>query len=141
MRCSHSFTNASNVLPDMHGLITGRWRAGSGSTGVKDKPSAKAAKSAPGEEYGGGAGGDEEGETYYDAMKKEMGDRAARTRAALDAMDPEQRVAMEGHRPGAYLRLCFSGATFLSLSRSTAFSEQDFVLAAIISLSCPARND
>ena len=39
----------------------------------------------------------------------EMGGRAAKTRAALDALDPAQRLAMEGHRPGAYLRLRFSG--------------------------------
>ena len=39
-----------------------------------------------------------------------MAGRAARTRAALDAMDPQQRLAMEGHRPGAYLRLRFTGA-------------------------------
>ena len=39
-----------------------------------------------------------------------MTGRAARTRAALDAMDPQQRLAMEGHRPGAYLRLRFTGA-------------------------------
>ena len=40
----------------------------------------------------------------------EMGGRAARTRAALDAMDPAQRLSMEGHRAGAYLRLRFTGA-------------------------------
>jgi ribosome biogenesis protein BMS1 len=38
-----------------------------------------------------------------------MGGRAAKTRAVLDALDPAQRLAMEGHRPGAYLRLRFSG--------------------------------
>ena len=52
----------------------------------------------------------EEGETFYDAMKKEMGGRLARTRAALDALDGEQRLVMEGHRPGVYLRLSFTGA-------------------------------
>jgi ribosome biogenesis protein BMS1 len=43
-------------------------------------------------------------------IQAEMGGRAARTRAALDAMDPAQRLALEGHRPGAYLRLRFTGA-------------------------------
>ena len=43
-------------------------------------------------------------------MKKEMGGRLARTRAALDALDDEQRLVMEGHRPGVYLRLSFTGA-------------------------------
>ncbi len=79
--------------------------AGGGGAGIKDGPSKKAdkAKSAAAAE-------EDEGETFYDAAKKEMGERAARTRAALDALDPEQRVAMEGHRPGAYLRLRFTGA-------------------------------
>ncbi|CAL8465158.1 g4693 [Coccomyxa elongata] len=79
---------------------------GGGGKGVKDGPSkasdrAKAAAAAAEEE--------EEGETFYDATKKEMGKRAARTRSALDALDPEQRVAMEGHRPGAYIRMRFTG--------------------------------
>lgn len=82
-----------------------------GSTGIKDGPSStKVAGKAGGPEGDEEGGAEGEGETYYDFMKKEMGDRAARTRAALDAMDPEQRVAMEGHRPGAYLRLRFTGA-------------------------------
>lgn len=34
-------------------------------------------------------------ETYYDAMKREMADRAAKTKAAMDALDPTTRVAME----------------------------------------------
>lgn len=54
--------------------------------------------------------GDEEGdETYYDAMKREMTDRAAKTKAAMDALDPSQRQLMEGYRPGTYIRLRFSG--------------------------------
>ena len=48
-------------------------------------------------------------QTYYDAIKRELGGRAARTRAAMDALDPGLRVAMEGFRPGAYLRLRFAG--------------------------------
>lgn len=44
-------------------------------------------------------------------LQAEMGGRAAKTRAALDALDPRQRIAMEGYRPGAYLRLRFSGVT------------------------------
>ena len=57
-----------------------------------------------------GEGEDAEGETYYDAMKQEMGERAARTKAAMDALDPLQRVAMEGHRAGTYVRLRFTGS-------------------------------
>lgn len=83
---------------------------------MRDRPAQARTKHAddPDDEAdGAGAGpaaapGDEE--TYYDAMKREMGGREARTRAALDALAPEQRVAMEGFRPGAYLRLRFSGA-------------------------------
>ena len=33
--------------------------------------------------------------TYYDAVKAELAERAARTKAALDALDPATRVAME----------------------------------------------
>ena len=50
-----------------------------------------------------------EEETFYDAMKRDMADRSAKTKAALDALDPATRVSMEGHRPGAYVRLRFSG--------------------------------
>ncbi|KAK9820869.1 hypothetical protein WJX81_007795 [Elliptochloris bilobata] len=84
-----------------------------GSAGVRDRPAkarrhgADADQDADAAAEGPEAPGDEE--TYYDAMKREMGGREARTRAALDALAPEQRVAMEGHRPGAYLRLRFSG--------------------------------
>lgn len=49
-----------------------------------------------------------------------MGGRAARTRAAMDALDAGTRVAMEGHRPGAYLRLRFSGEP-ATLAHFTAF--------------------
>ncbi len=45
----------------------------------------------------------EEEETYYDAMKREMADRAAKTKAAMDALDPATRVAMEASRR----RCCF----------------------------------
>jgi len=54
-------------------------------------------------------GDEEEDETYYDAMKREMTDRAAKTKAAMDALDPSQRQLMEGYRPGTYIRLRFSG--------------------------------
>jgi ribosome biogenesis protein BMS1 len=82
-----------------------------GATGVKDAlGGGKVAKRGNAAAGGDAADADEpEEETFYDAMKKEMGDRAARTRAALDALDPGQRVAMEGHRRGAYLRLRFTG--------------------------------
>jgi hypothetical protein len=42
-------------------------------------------------------------------MKKDMAGRASRTKSALDALDPYQRVQMEGFRPGTYLRLRFKG--------------------------------
>lgn len=74
-----------------------------GRKGVKDGKGGKRKKKA-GEEAE-----EEEGDTYYDAMKKDMGDRAARTKAVMDALDEEQRVTMEGFRPGTYLRLRFTG--------------------------------
>ncbi|KAK9800776.1 hypothetical protein WJX73_000661 [Symbiochloris irregularis] len=47
--------------------------------------------------------------TFYDAMKAEVMARAARTKAALEALPPEQRVALGGHVPGTYMRLLLSG--------------------------------
>ena len=44
-----------------------------GGKGVKDGKGQQKKKKSPDEE-------EEEGETYYDAMKKDMGDRAARTK-------------------------------------------------------------
>ena len=38
---------------------------------------------------------EDEAETYYDALKRGMAERAAKTKAALDALDPGTRVAME----------------------------------------------
>lgn len=54
-----------------------------------------------------GRPGDEE--TYYDSVKKELAARAAATRSLLDSLDPATRQAMEGLRPGTYVRLRFSG--------------------------------
>lgn len=45
-------------------------------------------------------------ETYYDAMKREMAERTAKTKAALDALDPATRVAMEVRRFGAFWGVC-----------------------------------
>jgi len=88
-----------------------------GAKGIKDALSPEAAAAA-----GGGGGGfnnnkgknkfgteDDDEETFYDAMKRDMSERAERTKIAMDALDPVQRVIMEGHRPGAYVRLLFRG--------------------------------
>ena len=73
-----------------------------GSTAVKDKPGKREKRAA--------AEAEEDGvETFYDAMKKDMAERAGRTKSALDALEPYQRVQMEGFRPGTYLRLRFKG--------------------------------
>lgn len=85
---------------------------------VKDIAAKKAAKKAAFDveydESGGGKGirdalipkkkginKDEESEeeTFYDAMKREMAERAERTKAAMDTLDPVQRVAMEVRTP------------------------------------------
>lgn len=71
-----------------------------GNTGVADGQ--KKGKKAP-------AADQEEEDTYYDAMKREMAARATRTQSALQALAPHQRIAMEGFRPGTYLRLRFTG--------------------------------
>ena len=78
-----------------------------GSKAVKDDPAAaaKASKKAAAE-----GDASEDKETYYDAIKKDMGGRVARTKAAMDALDPTLRVAMEGFRTGTYLRMRFTGA-------------------------------
>ena len=51
-------------------------------------------------------------DTYYDEIKREMAERAQRTKDAMDALDPAQRVAMEGHRPGSYVKMRFSGIQY-----------------------------
>lgn len=51
----------------------------------------------------------EEVDTFYDSIKADMAARTAKTRGAMAALDPVTRVAMEGHRPGAYLRIRLSG--------------------------------
>ena len=55
---------------------------------------------------------EEEDDTYYDEIKREMTERARKTKDAMDALDPVQRVAMEGHRPGTYVRMRFSGIQY-----------------------------
>lgn len=57
----------------------------------------------------GGAGEEEEEESYYDALKRDLAERAQRTAAALSALPEEARLAMQGHAPGAYVRLRFRG--------------------------------
>lgn len=42
-------------------------------------------------------------------MKKEMADRAFKTKTVLETLPQHQRIAMEGYRPGTYLRLRFTG--------------------------------
>jgi hypothetical protein len=49
-------------------------------------------------------------ETFFDSVKRDMTERHAATRAILDSLDPRQRAEMEGHRPGVYVRIRFSGA-------------------------------
>lgn len=87
-----------------------------GAKGIKDALSPEAAAAAAVVGGKGGkrgksnlAGEDDDEETYYDAMKRDMSERAERTKTAMDALDPVQRVIMEGHRPGAYVRLRFTG--------------------------------
>jgi hypothetical protein len=51
-----------------------------------------------------------EGESFYDAQKREMAARAAATAAALSELDPKTRLALAGHGVGSYVRIRLTGA-------------------------------
>ena len=74
-----------------------------------DASGSKGMGSGEGEPRGGGEEEKEDPSSYFDLIKRDMNEEYARARAELDAMDPQMRVAMEGYRPGAYVRLRFSG--------------------------------
>lgn len=44
-------------------------------------------------------------ETFYDMRKREMAEEQARTRLELSKLHPSVREALEGHNPGAYMRI------------------------------------
>ena len=47
--------------------------------------------------------------SFYAAVKDDMEEKLKRTREAMDALDPHQRILLEGFRPGTYIRLKFKG--------------------------------
>lgn len=49
----------------------------------------------------------ERGESFYDAMKQELQERAAATKADMELLDPATRQEMEGISAGTYVRLLF----------------------------------
>jgi ribosome biogenesis protein BMS1 len=49
---------------------------------------------------------EEEQETFYDMRKREMAEEQALTRTELAKLHPSVREALEGHSPGAYMRIC-----------------------------------
>jgi hypothetical protein len=51
----------------------------------------------------------DEGESFFEAQKRELAARAAATREALAKLDPRTRAAMAGHEAGTYVRMRFSG--------------------------------
>ncbi|KAF6264611.1 hypothetical protein COO60DRAFT_73335 [Scenedesmus sp. NREL 46B-D3] len=53
-----------------------------------------------------------EGESFYDATKREMAARAAATSAALSQLDPRTRLALAGHGVGSYVRLRLTGVPY-----------------------------
>ena len=63
--------NSNLETPELH-IVSSMWSSAGGGKGVKDGKG-KQKKKAQDEEAG-------EEDTYYDAMKKDMGDRAARTK-------------------------------------------------------------
>ncbi|GIL90192.1 hypothetical protein Vretimale_16386 [Volvox reticuliferus] len=81
--------------------------AGGGSSGEDGEDTRSAERSKKGGRPGRQGPKDEE--TYYDALKRELAARQAATRTLLDGLDSATRLAMEGHRPGAYVRIRFSG--------------------------------
>lgn len=44
-------------------------------------------------------------ETFFDMRKREMAEQVAQTRQELAKLSPHVRQALEGHQPGAYLRI------------------------------------
>ena len=48
-------------------------------------------------------------ETFYDMRKREMAEEHARTRQELSKLHPSVREALEGHSPGAYMRVVLEG--------------------------------
>ena len=88
----------------------GKEGGGDGSDGDEDEagdgaPAAAAAAKGKGK----GKPGEEREETFYDSVKKEMAERQARTQAMLGGLDTQTRLAMEGLRPGTYVRIRLSG--------------------------------
>ncbi|KIY94899.1 putative Ribosome biogeneis protein BMS1 like protein [Monoraphidium neglectum] len=51
----------------------------------------------------------DEGESFFDAQKREIQERAQATRDALASLDPRTRAAMAGHEAGTYVRMRFKG--------------------------------
>lgn len=49
-----------------------------------------------------------------------MAERQARTKAVMDTIDPVTRMAMEGLRPGAYVRIRLSGELVQAHSKAHA---------------------
>ena len=49
----------------------------------------------------------ERGESFYDAVKQELQERAAATKADMESLDPATRQEMEGISAGTYVRLLF----------------------------------
>ena len=82
---------------------------GAGGVDAGADAAVDAAAARPKKKRSGRYGEDEEEETYYDAIKRDMAERAARTEAALADFSPEQRLAMEGVRPGTYVRVTLRG--------------------------------
>ena len=70
-------------------------RGGQGDGDAKAEPAQR--KGAPPAE--------EAQETFYDMRKREMAEEQARTRLELSKLHPSVREALEGHNPGAYMRI------------------------------------
>lgn len=68
-----------------------------GGDGGEDGEEAPAKRPMPGRE--------EETETYYDMVKRQMAEEQARTKEELSRLKPGARIALEGLRVGTYVRI------------------------------------
>lgn len=53
--------------------------------------------------------------SFYSAVKEDLEQKITKTRQAVDALDPRQRILLEGFRPGTYIKMLFEGIKIMFL--------------------------
>ena len=81
---------------------------GEGASGSDEDGGSREEEGAPGEGAAKVSKWDKE-ETYYDKVKSQMAERIQSTRKEMDALPEARREAMEGFRPGRYVRVKLCG--------------------------------